>query len=92
VEIERGVSTLTLTETNDLEYPDSIREAIESLEIKEGWTCGENECMVCGTSEKYIENHCRLVHGKEAVQAKAWYKCRMQTLLGHPHIRSVLIR
>jgi Orsellinic acid/F9775 biosynthesis cluster protein D len=81
------IAGMRLTVTQDLHYPEQIREAVNGLEIKDGWACGEDGCTMCGISDKYIENHCRNAHGQEAVQAKAWYKCRIQTLLRHPHIR-----
>jgi Orsellinic acid/F9775 biosynthesis cluster protein D len=85
--IEQRITEMELVATDDLEYPDMIREAIDGLEIKDGWSCGEDECPMCGISEKYIENHCRTEHGREAAQRKLWYQCRMQTLLRRPHIR-----
>src|ERR1700739_661576 len=80
-EIEKWIMRKELISTNDLDYPDGIREEVEGLKIQEGWSCGEDGCHVCGISKKYIENHCRTTHGKEAAQRKLWYECRMQTLL-----------
>jgi len=85
------VATLRLTATKDLYYPEEIREAVDGLKIKDGWSCGEDGCTTCGISDKYVENHCRNEHGKNAVQRKAWYECRMQTLLGHPYIKYVYV-
>jgi Orsellinic acid/F9775 biosynthesis cluster protein D len=83
------VSTLRLTPTDELHYPEEIREPVYGIEIKEGWCCGEDECTVCGISEKYIVNHCRNSHGQAAIQRKAWYQGRIQTLLGHPYIKYI---
>jgi len=75
-------------ETTDLKYPEEVREPMDRLEIRDGWACREAGCSVCGTSEEYVQKHCRHVHGVTAAQGKKeWYPCQIQTLLGHPHIQ-----
>jgi hypothetical protein len=78
---------MNLAATTDLQYPGEVRGAIDGLEIKDGWACEWEDCTVCGVSEEYVEKHCRNTHVKEAVKSKPWYSCRLQTLLGHPHIK-----
>ena len=69
---------------------EELHDPIEGLDIKEGWCCGEDDCRVSSISLKYVENHCRNAHGNEAFKRKAWFGCHMQTLLGHPNIRSMI--
>ena len=78
---------LDLCEKDELQHPSVKRDAIQGLEIKEGWCCGENGCMYVSVSIKHVKNHCRLIHGVEARQRKSWFNCRMQSLLGNPNIR-----
>jgi hypothetical protein len=85
--LQQYIAGMALVATSNLATPEGIHEVVQGVEIKTGWSCGEVGCGICGISEKYIENHCRTAHGKEAAREKAWYQCRMQTLLGHPHIR-----
>jgi hypothetical protein len=70
-ELTEWVSDMTLVETGQLYDPETIREPICGIAIKDGWACEEDDCTVCGVSEKYVENHCRDIHGREAVTAKA---------------------
>jgi len=86
-ELTEWVSGMTLVETDQLQYPERPRDPVCGIAIKDGWACGTDDCGVCGVSEKYMENHCRNLHGKDTVTAKVWHRCRIQTLLGHPHIR-----
>jgi Orsellinic acid/F9775 biosynthesis cluster protein D len=81
------VASLNLAATADLQCPEGVRSPIDGLEVKDGWACEWEDCTVCSISEEYVEKHCRKTHGKEAVKSKPWYSCRLQTLLGHPHIK-----
>jgi hypothetical protein len=83
------IQTLVLATTEDIfrvSQEVTVRDPIEGLEIKSGWCCGEDECCYCSVSEKVLENHCRSVHGKEAMERRGWFETRMQTLLGNPNI------
>ena len=81
------VQKFSLLAVDALERPDAMREPVDGLKIHDGWCCGEDECCFCSLSEKHVENHCRKEHGSEATKQKAWFRCRMQTLLGKPYIR-----
>jgi Orsellinic acid/F9775 biosynthesis cluster protein D len=78
---------LRLVSTDDLDHPTEKRKPIEGLAIKDGWTCGWHGCMVSGINKVWVVNHCRKSHGQEAVEEKPWTQSRLQTLLGHPHIK-----
>jgi Orsellinic acid/F9775 biosynthesis cluster protein D len=79
---------MRLVATEDLDHPTAKREAIEGLEIKDGWTCGWHGCVVSGVNKVWMVNHCRQSHGVKAVEGRPWTRSRLQTLLTHPHIKS----
>jgi hypothetical protein len=78
---------LRLVSTRELDHPMEKREPVEWLEIKDGWTCGWNGCIVSGVNKDWVQTHCRQTHGREAVEAKSLTQARLQTLFGHPHIK-----
>jgi hypothetical protein len=73
--------------TDDLEHPTEKREPVEWLKVKDGWTCGWQGCTVSGVDRRWVLTHCRKTHGEAAAESKPWYPSRIQTLLGHPHIK-----
>jgi len=86
-ELRKYVQGLTLKPTSELSHPATLQTAIPGLAIKEGWCCGEENCLFCSISAKHIENHCRTRHGSQAAKKRRWFPCQMQTLLGNPNIR-----
>jgi hypothetical protein len=85
--LKEHVERMRLTIPEDLEQPEGVLEAVEGIEVKDGWSCDWENCTFCSISKKHVENHCRSEHGKEAFQSKPWFQCRVQTLLGNPYIR-----
>jgi Orsellinic acid/F9775 biosynthesis cluster protein D len=82
------ISSWELTPVKELHYPDSIREPVEGIKVLDGWICeGNEECFMCCVSEEFMRKHCAAEHGWNSKLNKMWAECRVQTLLGKPHIK-----
>ena len=90
-EFRNYVKGLRLTPSNALCHPVETRAPIPCLEIKDGFSCGEADCIYCCSAEKWMQKHCRERHGVQNMQAREWFPCKIQTLLGNPNIRYVMI-
>ena len=82
-----ALDSMPLSAPDELQHPMEECDPIDGLEVKDGYCCGEDGCTFCKATVKGMELHCREKHGAEALRAKAWFPCRMQSLLGHPYIR-----
>ena len=71
--------------------PDGVREPIEGIKIVGGWCCSEESCQVAGISEQYVRKHAQKLHGWKATTEKIWFGCQLQTLLGNPYIKFLLL-
>jgi hypothetical protein len=87
-DLEEFVEGLTLLPPQELEHPTMLREKVDGITVKDGWVCGWHGCVAAGVSKHWVQRHCRERHGKAAVGEKCLYKGRIQTLLGHPYIKS----
>ena len=80
-----------LTSTDELKHPEEAREPVPGLEIKNGFACTEEHCRYVCITKKVMQRHCRERHGRQTSQAYEWFPCKLQTLLGKPNTRYVMI-
>ena len=86
-ELKKHIGGMKLSTMEQVKSVEGSREPIPGLEVTEGWICGEDDCSFCTVSEKYMKAHFRSKHGVGVMETKTWYKGRIQTLFGHPHIK-----
>jgi len=91
--LEKHVKKLDLASLQDLidAQPDEVREPIQGIKIVAGWCCSEESCRVASISEQYLRKHAQKLHGWTANTEKIWFECQLQTLLGNPYIRFLLL-
>jgi hypothetical protein len=87
-ELKEYVEGLTLLPPKELGHPTTLCEKVVGIGVKDGWICGWQGCAVAGVSKDWVQTHCRETHGKAAVGERCWHEGRIQTLLGHPYIKS----
>jgi len=91
VGLKRHVAAMDFIPVRDLQHPVGPREPVSGLKVVSGWCCEAEDCTAASISEKYVRKHAQKAHGWTNHREQMWFACQLQTLLGHPHIKSNLL-